>query len=109
MKNIKNLILMNYNVKKKKKNQSHILNKNHHITNSILFRVQAKIGPYINNYSILKSVVLFFFFFIFLSFFYGGKMGRGSINVGILLSISYLFVSWEKLTNALRAFVNGLF
>ena len=36
-------------------------------------------------------------------------MGRGAINVAILLSISYLFVSWEKLTNALRAFVNELF
>ena len=55
MQNTKNLILMNYKLKKKKKNiqtnknknQSHILNKNHHTTKittrSILLKIRKKI------------------------------------------------------------------
>jgi len=44
--NTKNLILMNYKIIKKKKNQSHILNKNHHTikitTCSILLKIRRK-------------------------------------------------------------------
>ena len=46
MQNTKNLILMNYKLKKKKKNQSHIFNKNHHttkiITRFILLKIREK-------------------------------------------------------------------
>ena len=43
MQNTKNLILMNYVIKKKLKNQSHILNENHHITKIIIRSILLKI------------------------------------------------------------------
>ena len=44
MQNTKNLTLMNYKLKKKKKkNQSHILNKNHHITKITIRFILLKI------------------------------------------------------------------
>ena len=46
MQNTKNLILINYKIKKKKKNQSHTLNKNHRTTKittrSILLQIRKK-------------------------------------------------------------------
>ena len=43
MQNTKNLTLINYKLKKKKKNQSHILNKNHHITKITIRFILLKI------------------------------------------------------------------